>query len=162
VWYYIFVVWHGACGKYFNERWMEEMKKIFSLFLALALLMTICFSAVAEETNPVIDPEDPAPISSSYNFWTSISGSWTTVLADGGGFNCNVRLTMLSGGAYCLAVRMLSGSTVVWQESPAISAYPYTRTFWCGSNVTAIQVRLVDINGNSISATDSLHVEAPV
>ena len=141
----------------------KSSKRILSLIMAIVMMASLAFAttALAEEPDvPVIPIDDPEPISGSYNFWTSATGSWATILSDSSGLNCNVRITRL-GGSYRLGVRMYSGNTYVWGDNNAVSS---TRTFWCGSNITSIQVCLLDSFGNPVGSwiTESIHVEAPV
>lgn len=135
------------------------------LALVMALLMTIALAApamAADTEEPEVPVDDPAPISSSYNFWTTArGGTWGTVLSDSG-LSCNVRISIL-GTDYRVGVRMLSGSTVVWTDTNAFASTT-SRTFWCGSNVTSVQVCLFGPLGESLGSwvTESIHVEAPV
>lgn len=145
--------------------------------MAMAMMTTSAMPAFAAETtetsapaivaygsndtpdNPVGPPPTPDYLPTYGCYEVSINGYYSTVAVAN---NCNNRLyigTLPYG--YKVDVRMLSGSTVVYEESGAITGNS-NRTFWCGSNVTAVQARVTNWDGTASSSYYTLGVDTHV
>ena len=113
--------------------------------------------AIVAESGDADTPDEPTRVGSCYT--VNISGTYVTVATAN---NCNNRLYIGSlPYGYKVDVRMLSGNTVVYEESGAITGNS-NRTFWCGSNVTAVQARITNWNGSGISGYYTLGVDTEV
>lgn len=84
----------------------------------------------------------------------NLSKNWTDIAISTSGFNCNVTISCLVTGTDGLGairadVRMLNSSgTVVWSESKSCPGLG-SRTYWCGSNVYKVQVRVATGGGTA-------------
>lgn len=151
----------------------KEKHRIIAIMLAFVMAIVLCSAftstrAYAEEFDDVGsssneagsgDDEPGDRFQSNY----AINGTYTTVASmstSGNGFNRNVTLECSNINVFHHNdVRMLDKyDNVIWEEYGAVG-YNGTRTFWCGSNVYKIQVRVAlqnilgavtPLNGNCI------------
>jgi hypothetical protein len=143
-------------------------KKIIAIMMGLVMTLPTAMPVFADELdNPIIPIDDPEPITLNYDFNANINGSyWQTVITDSS-FNCNVRITYNYGniGVNRVGIRMYSGNTLVWSGKD-ISSTNTTVTYWCGANITSIQLAIVDpVSGNlvgSSASTANVRIQAPV
>lgn len=146
--------------------------------MALAMMTTSAmptFAAEATDTNaaivaesdsstntpdePIGPPQSPDSVPGYGCYETTVYGYYTTVAIAN---NCNNRFYIGSlPYGYKVDIRMLSGSTVVWEESGAMTGNS-NRTFWCGSNVTEVQARITNWNGSAASGSYSFGVDTHV
>lgn len=79
----------------------------------------------------------PYPSSTSSLYVSS--SSWATVASSTSGFNCNVVVSGLVIGNYCMDVHILNrNGNIVWSEENAfntIGGNGGSRTFWCGNDI---------------------------
>jgi hypothetical protein len=152
---------------------IKKRISVIAAIMAMAMATTSAMPAFAAETtepavstlaveevktpDEPVDPLPPAPIGICYE--TTVYGYYTTVTT---AHNCNNRFYIGSlPYGYKVDIRMLNGSTVVWEESGAMTGNS-NRTFWCGSNVTAVQARVTNWNGSGASGSYTFGVDTEV
>ena len=90
----------------------------------------------------------------NYKGTITTSTSWKTLATSTSGFNRNVTVfnssaTLDGLGPIRADIRMLGrNGNVVWQENKACPGYG-ERTFWCGSDVYEIQIKLANGYGTA-------------
>lgn len=85
-----------------------------------------------------------------------LSSSWQTIASSSSGFNCNVTIRCFVTGTDGLGairpdIRMLNqNGQVVWAENRSCPGLG-SRTYWCGSNVYRIQIKVATGGGSAYS-----------
>lgn len=140
-----------------------KFSKFFKLAFSVALISMLSVATVMAQDAPskqeavaIIDVNEGDSGISPQNTggWctevSGIGGSYKQVAYAGGGFNCNVTLTMNLPANMKADVIMYSGNSVAWEET---NAFRTSRKFWCGSNITSISVRVTDNLGTAPAFT---------
>lgn len=96
-------------------------------------------------TSPATDASERSERALSGLVDTRVLGNaYVNVYIAKNGINRNVTLVIVSNSLRAVDVRMIGhDGSVIWEEAGAIpTRSPRQRTFWCGSDVRAIQARL--------------------
>lgn len=154
---------------------MKKITKMAVLSLMLSLLFTATVLAAEpdEQAKTAVgtvnmaaedQQEDNAELpyaASTIGCYTvsGIGSTYVPVATKSNGFNCNVTLFLTVPSGRKIDVAMYNGTTKIWEETNAFNG---SRTFWCGSNVAAIYMRVTDSLGGPILNTYTCQVDIGV